>query len=333
MRKISQEDIEALIARIDQDTASESEKEFMIQWRGLNEANENEFHRILAVIRAQKKAITPFDVIKAREGVKTSVIQRLIKKNRSVKKSFYSIISIAVIGSVSLLGGMQYKIAEKDQLLAGSFELNVPAGQTSNCTLPDGTQVWLNSQSVISYRYNTKAATRSVQLNGEAYFKVAKDKKHPFIVAAEDNYVKVFGTEFNMTALENEDLFQVTLVEGQVGIFNNKHEEIVRLKPGEKIRKEDGGRFEMDRNADIEVITSWKEGRYIFKDVELTQITKKLEEMYDIEIFFKDEQLKKERFRCVLEKKRSVVKTLEILKLTSDVTYEIEGTKIYLKRK
>ena len=147
-------------------------------------------------------------------------------------------IAAAVIVAVSC--GLLINEYRYDKL-AQLQTVTVPAGQRAQITLADGTKVWLNSESTLSYRSDFGRRDRDVELDGEAYFEVSKNTNKPFLVIAEDVQVKVYGTTFNInTLLENQ--IQTTLVKGSVGIQVQDSSQEYILKPSQQaiVQKTDG---------------------------------------------------------------------------------------------
>ena len=161
--------------------------------------------------------------------------------------------------------------------------VTVPAGQRAQITLADGTRVWLNAQSTLTYASNFGRGERNVELDGEAYFEVAKNKDIPFYVHTEMNKVKVVGTSFNVCAYTGSKEFGTTLVEGIVDIYPaNSNQMITRLQKDEVFLNEDG-------KCKKTILPSykylrWKEGLYCFDDAPFNGILGRLEKYYNVKI-------------------------------------------------
>jgi len=165
-----------------------------------------------------------------------------------------------------------------------------PYGGKTNITLPDGSSVWINSGSELIYPVKFEQE-RVVELKGEAYFDVVK-MKSPFLVKGNFGQVKVLGTQFNVKAYENEP-FQTTLVSGLV-TFRTKNGNEQELQPGTQIYQ-DNEKFRI-RTVETELITSWKEGKLIFRDEPLINMISQLERWYNVQIELKSQKLKNLRF-------------------------------------
>ena len=159
-------------------------------------------------------------------------------------------------------------------------------------TLADGTDVWLMSGSTISYPSSFAGnKTRKVEVKGEAFFNVAKDSKHPFIVNLGEVGLKVIGTSFNVLNYGNEDQIQVVLKSGQVDLFRgeyNPEKQAVHLNPGQLATyTKNESRFSIE-TTNIDKYTSWTEGTLLFHDDPLDEVLKKLGRWYNVVIEIND---------------------------------------------
>lgn len=167
--------------------------------------------------------------------------------------------------------------------LAQPQTVTVPAGQRAQITLADGTRVWLNAQSTLTYTSNFGRGERNVELDGEAYFEVAKNKDIPFYVHTEMNNVRVVGTCFNVCAYKGSKEFGTTLVEGIVDIYPaNSNQVITRLQKDEFFLNEDG-KCKKTVLPSYEYLR-WKEGLYCFDDAPFKDILSRLEKYYNVKI-------------------------------------------------
>ena len=174
--------------------------------------------------------------------------------------------------------------------LAQPQTITVPAGQRAQITLADGTRVWLNAQSTLTYASNFGRRERNVELDGEAYFEVAKNKDIPFYVHTEMNKVKVVGTCFNVCAYKDSKEFETTLVEGIVDIYPaNNNKVITRLQKDEFFGNYDG-KCKKVILPSYEYLR-WKEGLYCFDDVPFSCILTKLEKYYNVKLTVSDPKL------------------------------------------
>lgn len=328
-----QEKIELLITREVNGEITVREQNMLKQWLQRSDNHRELYEKQKRLIQAQLIMISQKKVNERRERTKTGVINSLLKRNRKVKHAVYSSLSILVVGFCITVLFFDQGLNQRDQLLAGTFKIAAPKGQTTSFTLPEGSEVWLNAASELTFGYDMENHIRKASLEGEGYFKIAHDKKRPFIVEGFKHKIKVYGTEFNVISNSQLQQYEVTLHNGSVGILDDADVELARLNPGQQYTTDEDGQGMIHEVKDMASVSGWKKERYEFKDATLEEIAKKMSEMYDVEILIVNEKLKKERFRCVLEKHRSVIKTLKIFSLTSNLDYEIKKDKIILKRK
>lgn len=330
---IEKERIELLILRELNSEITPAEQTLLMKWIDSSEKNNTFYKQQVELFKVQGQIFTNALVSQSREKAKTGIINRLLQKNRKVKSFVYSSLSIFTLAIALTTFFFQSNLNQRNELLAGAFTIEAPAGHAAHFVLPDGTEVWLNASSKLTFKYDTDNTQRVAGLNGEGYFKVASDKNHPFIVEGYSHDVKVYGTEFNMVSRKKSKEYEVTLKEGSVGIIDNSNREVARLKPGQQFLLDSNGGGTIKMVESINAVSGWVEGRYEFKDATLEEIADALAAMYDVVISIEDEELKQKRYRCVLKKERSVLKTLQIFSITTNLDYTIQGHNISLKQK
>lgn len=238
-----------------------------------------------------------------------------------------------------------------------TIEIYTPLGARSRIKLPDSSQIWLNAGTTITYSQDYGQQTRTLALNGEAYFKVAKDSLHPFIVNTQGIVVRALGTRFNVKAYPEEKTISATLEEGKIDVRilsmagNNDR---VLLKPKDKLiyhketkesekyieSAEDKVKPEGNRPAKLkginilsnvrtELYTSWKDQRWIIEKEPLSTLAPMLERRFNLKIIFENEQLKKYKFTGTIENE-TVDQILNALRLTSPLDYQINKDTIRL---
>ncbi len=165
--------------------------------------------------------------------------------------------------------------------------MSTPRGRQFQLTLPDGSQVWLNSASSVTYPTVFNGTERNVEITGEAYFEIAADKKKPFIVSKGNMQVKVLGTHFNVNAYDDEADIKVTLLEGSVKISNSTDSR--QMQPGQQatvIPGSDPESIKINNSADTDQVMAWKNGFFNFEGVTLTELMRQIARWYDIEVIF-----------------------------------------------
>lgn len=225
---------------------------------------------------------------------------------------------------------LTYTPIDKDKL-SNEEKINtllVPRGGEYKLTLSDGTKVWLNSETKLEYPVTFNKKIRRVKIIGEAYFDVAKDEKHPFIVQMKNSSVKVLGTEFNISAYP--DTYEETvLVEGKVNISSNGKNKI--LKPGDRaINTKDDINISQ---VNTKYYTSWKDGIFYFNNIKLKDLVTQLSRWYDVEFFFLNEDLKNLHFTGAVEKDRSIKFILDFISNITHVDFRVKGKGIIVQQK
>ncbi len=249
--------------------------------------------------------------------IKSGALSKTVIKpaGRSVRWYKYA----AVLAMVACCSYMAYRFYASDSLLV----LRNEKGRKSAAYLPDGTKVWLNSESTLTYpKTFDHASQRTVFLEGEAFFDVVKNTEKPFIVSTPDLQVKVLGTMFNVRSYSNSGTTETTLVEGKVTIAVNGGESPVELVPDQQAVYSNQSRKLSVGNVKVDDVTSWKEGRLIIFNMPFYELMQELERWYDVKIVLKDEKSLACRFSTTIEN-GPITRILDMLKTTSGATYTI----------
>lgn len=205
-------------------------------------------------------------------------------------------------------------------------------GMVGSMTLPDGSRVSLNSNSTLSYPAEFTGDNRQVALSGEAYFAVAKDRRHPFIVSTPCHAsVHVYGTHFNVEAYGKDDHMTATLEEGSIALGYEKNDGTQgerRIKPGQTITySARTGRINVS-TTDVGVATSWKDGHLIFRNTPLRDVLHSLSKRYGVEFIAKNQQVYRSSFTGTLDHQR-LDQILEILSISSGIQFKyLQGNNI-----
>ena len=244
---------------------------------------------------------------------------------------------------VDLFGGSELKVEEKSTVISikdnhivysreDSLKIEAvnrvytPRGGEYSLELSDGTSVWLNAESELSYPVRFKKDCREVEINGEAYFEVAKSVNRPFVVNANGMKIKVLGTSFNVRAYEDEER-QTTLVEGCVEIaYGNQR---VKINPGQQVVLKKRN-LEV-RQVDVDVYLGWKSGLFVFEDHLLGEVLRELERWYDVQIVIEDEKIEQLKFTSDFPRYENIGKVLDIIELATCVKFEVRGRTITVR--
>lgn len=202
--------------------------------------------------------------------------------------------------------------------------LETPRGCTYQVNLPDGTKVWLNATSSLRFPVSFSSYERRVELSGEGYFEVAKDKIKPFFVKTDQQEIKVLGTHFNVDAYVDNDRTQTTLLEGAVqvsGIQNLQKGQHIMLKPGERSIL-NSGKITVTA-ANIKEDIAWKDGHFLFDNMPLRNILKQLNRWYNINIDYSS--VPDLGFTGYISRDERLYRVLHMLELTGNVKFKIEN--------
>lgn len=241
---------------------------------------------------------------------------------------------LAQQGSASIIkendGELIYKPFTIDQSPVTYNTLATPAGGQFQLKLPDGTRVWLNAASSITYPTAFTGTERRVTITGEGYFEVARDARKPFMVTIQSGdkqptEVEVLGTHFNINAYEDEALVKTSLLEGKVKVvssyFNGKQTAI--LKPGQQSQVDVEGKLKLKENADMEEVIAWKNGDFIFQSADIGTLMRQVTRWYDITVSYPN-GMPKDKFSGKIGRNVNLSQLLEILKY-SEVKFELKG--------
>lgn len=206
------------------------------------------------------------------------------------------------------------------------LEVRSQTGMVSKVELPDGTVSWLGSSSTLKYPMTFKGHKRNVELEGQAYFDVAKDKTRPFVVSTPYAYsVEALGTEFDLCARKNDKIFETTLVEGLVNITydDGKQKFSKNIYPDHRLKyNRMTGTFTVDKvNASQK--TAWKDGCFFFQDTPMLEVLSELEKFYNVKFKVIDSGALKNSRITARFKNESVFQILEYLQITSDINYKL----------
>ncbi|WP_342085429.1 FecR family protein [Dyadobacter sp. OTU695] len=222
-------------------------------------------------------------------------------------------------------GELTYQVSKKDKTIAGMNTITTPAGGQYSITLPDGSQVWLNAKSSITFPTAFFDQERHVKVQGEVYFEIKKDKGRPFVVDVDGRQqVIVTGTHFNVSAYADEPEIRTTLLEGAVSVAAGKTDNgQLRLLPGEQASFRSDGHFRK-ATVDVTEAIAWKNGLFQFRETSLATIMRDIGRWYNVEVTY-PEGIPQKRFSGKLHRNSKASEILEILKFAG-VNFRIEAS-------
>lgn len=253
-----------------------------------------------------------------------------LSAKESKRRSLYSWTTrVAAVVILLLMTGLSVYYYTMSRQIMEDMIVSVEKGQKANIVLPDGSKVWVNSDSKLSYgsRFNQKE--RVLSLEGEAYFEVTPDKDRPFIVETKEMEVRALGTSFNVKSYEEERNASTVLRTGKVEVTTDS--DCLVLNPNERIifnkQTRHMEKSSVDNAADY---INWKYNELTFNGETFESIAHTLERYYNTRIIFESESLKKYRFTGT-PGNTSLESILQILSLTSPLTYEVKDSVIVLR--
>jgi ferric-dicitrate binding protein FerR (iron transport regulator) len=243
--------------------------------------------------------------------------------------------TLAVQGKMNVIKQADGLIAYQGSA-AGTVSYNtltVPRGsKPMKLLLADGSQVWLNVASSITYPTTFAGKERRVKINGEAYFEVAKNPGMPFYVTHEDMNVKVLGTHFNVNTYDDEKEIKITLLEGSVHVSKGNENSV--LKPGQQAEVNNSSSeipgIKVLHDVNAEEVMAWKNGRFYFDGTDIKIIMRQIEKWYNVDVEFHSDI--KYSFVANISRTKNVSELLKILQLTDLVHFEINGNKIIVMK-
>ncbi|MEJ2881632.1 FecR family protein [Pedobacter sp. GR22-6] len=225
-------------------------------------------------------------------------------------------------------GQLIYHIEGNGSEIGHVNTLSTARGETYQIHLPDGSLVYLNAASSLTYNTSLiENGKRVVKLSGEGYFEIAKDKVHPFIVKTDKEDVEVLGTHFNINSYVDDDVTKTTLLEGSVKLSAFGLTRI--LKPGQQARL-GVGKIRI-AEVDTDVAVAWKNNEFVVESEPIENIMKMVERWYNVEVIYVGPQTN-ERFSGGVSRFDKISKVLDIVESTGEAHFEIKGRKIYVSK-
>lgn len=231
-------------------------------------------------------------------------------------------------------GTLTYSSKKKRKAATEYNTIHVPRGGEFFLVLSDSTKVWINSETMLRYPTVFDKNERKVEVIGEAYFEVSKDKNKPFFVKTDNQLIRVTGTAFNVSTYCVNGAIVTTLVEGSVEINSMENNDIKTiLKPG------DQSIFDIQTNSmtisevNVNLFTSWKDGEYFFQNESLENMLTTLSRWYNFSYEFKTDKVKSIRFSGKLKRSDSFERILSIIEKTNEIQFAIDKNIVIVNQK
>lgn len=281
---------------------------------------------------------------------------RLHKSNSGQQQTRFKWLKVAAILVLAFISGGigHYFLSQKPVPTEPPLQVEyvAPLGSRSFIKMPDGSKIWLNAGTTLSYKTTFGSENREVNLSGEAFFEVTKNPDIPFVVQTSEISITALGTQFNVKAYADEKTIETTLVEGSVKLEGNKFKlaENVILKEKEKAvftkhdrtfdlttEKQSSTENNTKQKSELKIITpiepepiiSWKDERWIINNEKLGSLSKKLERRYAVNFIFDNDLLKEYSFGGTLEDE-TLEQVLDAICSSSPIKYLVEGKTVYI---
>lgn len=221
-------------------------------------------------------------------------------------------------------GELSYEVINAGTGEVSFNTMSTPRGGQFKLRLPDGSNVWLNAASSITYPVVFTGKERRVSITGEAYFEVSKDPARRFYVDTKGATVSVLGTHFDINAYEEDSHVKTTLLEGSVEISNGDQSDI--LKPGEQALLKSEGKIVVLADVDTEEVIAWKNGYFQFADADMEEVMNQIERWYDVDVSYEG-RIPERSFSGGIQRTLPLSRVLKILE-ENEVKFEIDGRNI-----
>ncbi len=310
-----------LIAKILSGTATEDEKSEYYNTLQKSQAKEELHYEMKNLwVKVSKKK---YDIDKKKE---LANLWRHIDKKKSQRTNIYRVFRYAAIVILALGVGILGTLFVRQNTTTANIISQIykaEKGSVAKIEVDEGTTIWLNSATELRYISNPETGERKVYLSGEALFDVKHVENSPFVVYAGNIGIYDFGTTFNVKAYEGGQVIETTLIEGDVELRDEAGRSLLALNPGQiAIYEQSSTRLRLEE-ANVSAIAAWREGKFVFHNKSLESICKELENWYDVEFRFDNEEIREEIYTGKIKRSTTVHYVLKMLKITTNLNFKI----------
>lgn len=310
---------------------TEDEDRDIIHWASQSENNREELKSFYETYKlsAQDRLAAQLNVDREWEEFYSRRLHQSTSKKTFViqpsRKWIGIAASVLILISIGFAALQTYRLAHVEKPGHELLTVRVPSGEKSNLVLPDGSVVWLNSESTLSYDATNP---RKVSLSGEGYFDITKDPEHPFVVETRSGInIRVLGTQFNVRNYQGES-FEATLDEGKIELFGKKLADKQFVKPGEQaVLTNDALQI---RKVNPGIYSVWRNNELKFEDSSFAELVPRIERWYGVKIDLDPKLADRDYFTMTI-KTESIRELFKMMQLTSNFNYEINGSQVRLK--
>ena len=314
----------ALLAKYLIGSLSSEEMEEVMRWRDLSAENETVFSEVLRLRLSWNTAKYAdnerIDMALEKVNVRINRARRY-RIARSLLK--YAAVILLLV-SFSAVGWNYFKPETYMTIALGDSE------GVKKVTLDDGSVVWLRGNSALKIPQSFSAVNRTVSLQGEAFFDVAKNAQYPLYVSTNYVNIKVLGTAFNVKTDEKHQNVETVLARGKVALLDKQWNPILDMSPGEKVTYDNNKNEYATEVVDVNVCTAWRLNQFVFENVTLREIVNQLCVKFNVNINLESTKLAQRKFRCVINEDESLPDILKLLKYLAPIQYRIEGKEIFI---
>ncbi len=327
--------IDILIGKCVSGNATQDELQELEQWKSESKNNLSVFQAATKAWSNSQNIISEKELHNDRNDVMADILTKQSAQIRShrlvsrwLKIAAIIVLPIFLAGSWSLIQNFSGA-----GLVDQYCEICSSHGNVSKCTLPDGTEVWINADSKVSYNAASfNKADREVKIDGEAYFEVTKNKRKPFRVATSVASILVTGTSFNVKAYSEDGTFESVLTEGSIEMkLNSENAQTIRMKPGERAVF-DGVQGIKISTVNPKKYSSWRTGELFFDDATLNDLLKELSRIYNVKFHLEDKTLGESRFRGMFSYDSNLIDALDKIKDTSGLNYSLRNSEVWITK-
>lgn len=311
-----------LITKCINKTASETEKQELLNWINQDKENESYYFQIKDLYEATNWTKMQYE---AKTPQNWEQLKSAIEKDSSIsdKKPFKitQLLKYAAVLAAGVFLSTLFLRPDKTKTISPALENQIITGigERTQVVLPDGTRVWVNSCSSVSYRYNYGTTSRDVYLKGEAYFEVRKNKELPFIVHASGIQVKALGTSFNVMAYDNDNELSTVLLEGSVNVEQVQTGNAKIIHPGEKVTYDKSSQKMNVEKVNAASYVAWSNGESRFEHLKMGEITKRLQRTYHVTFIIENEKIKNMHFTGSFRNYESLDQILKVISTNTNL--------------
>lgn len=313
-----------LLAKYITEELSAEEMAKVLAWRAASPDNNRLFREIveLRISWKYQNYRTPAAIDRAMETLNRRINRRQFM-HRLQNVARYAAVLVLLI-SASYVGWKQFSPADEYAHISVS-----PGEEIKKITLEEGSVIWLREGSTLHIPHSFTAHSRTVKLEGEAFFKINKNK-HPFHVETEALRIQVLGTSFNVRTVEESRMVETILVNGKVALLNKAGKQVMHLSPGEKVTYDARHRLYSTEKVDANILTAWHLNQVVLENKTLGEIIRYLSDLYHVPIYLEAIPQEKHTYKIILNQGETLENILEQLEYVAPIRYEKKGSEVFI---